>query len=41
MFLDKELSAMTLGYSATDIYKITASFTSDTWRETRIGQIAV
>ena len=41
MFLDKELTAMTLGYSATEIYKITASFTSDTWRETRIGQIAV
>jgi hypothetical protein len=41
MFLDKELSAMTLGYSTTEIYKITASFTSDTWRETRIGQIAV
>ena len=41
MFLDKELTAMTLNYTGAEVYKLTAGFTSDTWRETRIGQIPV
>ena len=41
MFLDKELTAMSLDYTGAGIYQITAGFTSDTWRETRVGQIPV
>jgi hypothetical protein len=41
MFLETPISAMTLDYTATGIYQITASFVADTYRETRIGQIAV
>lgn len=41
MFLDKEINAISLDYTSTTIYQITASFTADTWRETRVGQIAV
>jgi hypothetical protein len=41
MFLDSAINAISLDYTSTTIYQLTASFTADTWRETRVGQIAV
>jgi len=40
-FLKEPLTEMTLDYGSDSIYQITAIFTCDTFRETRIGQIEV
>lgn len=40
-FLKEPLSAMTLDYNSNNLYTLTAKFTADTYRETRIGEIRV
>lgn len=40
-YLTGELSSMDLGYTKTDLYKLTANFQCDNFKETRIGAIEV
>jgi hypothetical protein len=40
-FLSKPLNPIDLDYNKNDIYKLTAEFVCDTYKETRIGQIEV
>jgi len=40
-FLKEPLPAMSLDYTGDGIYQIDATFTADTYRETRVGQIEV
>ena len=41
VFLSEPLTAFDLDYGKKDIYKISAKFISDTYRESRLGQITI